>query len=171
MATVFWSFCRASPGKTAFTLPEGFAPQGRRVLLHFGAVDQVAQVWVNGAPVVRHEGGYLPFCADVTDVLVPGANRLEVKAVDTLSHDPPGRWRWRWSWCRGRGPPGSTAGAGAPPDGGVLDQGYFQDGLFLPRDPEEYDRDILRMKALGFNTLRKHVNFPGLVPSSTRLLK
>ena len=40
---------------------------------------------------------------------------------------------------------------------GVLDQGYFEDGLFLPRDPEGYDRDILRMKALGFNTLRKHV--------------
>ena len=40
---------------------------------------------------------------------------------------------------------------------GVLDQGYFEDGLFLPEDPEEYDRDILRMKALGFNTLRKHV--------------
>ena len=40
---------------------------------------------------------------------------------------------------------------------GVLDQGYFRDGLFLPKNPEEYDRDILRMKALGFNTLRKHV--------------
>ena len=40
---------------------------------------------------------------------------------------------------------------------GVLDQGYFQDGLFLPAEPEEYERDILRMKELGFNTLRKHV--------------
>ena len=40
---------------------------------------------------------------------------------------------------------------------GVLDQGYFEDGLFLPAEPEEYERDILRMKELGFNTLRKHV--------------
>ena len=40
---------------------------------------------------------------------------------------------------------------------GVLDQGYFRDGLFLPRGPEGYERDILRMKGLGFNTLRKHI--------------
>ena len=75
--------------ETAFTLPEGFAPRGSRVLLHFGAVDQVAQSWLNGSPVVRHEGGYLPFCADITDMLRPGENRLEVKAVDTLSRDYP----------------------------------------------------------------------------------
>ena len=75
--------------ETAFTLPEGFAPRGSRVLLHFGAVDQVAQAWLNGSPVVRHEGGYLPFCADITDMLRPGENRLEVKAVDTLSRDYP----------------------------------------------------------------------------------
>ncbi len=40
---------------------------------------------------------------------------------------------------------------------GVLDQGYFTDGLYLPREEEEYERDILRMKNLGFNMLRKHV--------------
>lgn len=40
---------------------------------------------------------------------------------------------------------------------GVLDQGYFKDGLFLPADPEEYDRDVLRMKELGFNLIRKHI--------------
>ncbi len=39
----------------------------------------------------------------------------------------------------------------------LLDQGYFHDGLFLPREPEEYDRDIKRAKSLGFNALRKHV--------------
>ena len=40
---------------------------------------------------------------------------------------------------------------------GVLDQGYFEDGIFTPESPEEYKKDILRMKELGFNTLRKHI--------------
>ncbi len=40
---------------------------------------------------------------------------------------------------------------------GVLDQGYFAPGLMLPEDPSEYGRDILRMKELGFNLLRKHI--------------
>ena len=75
--------------ETAFTLPDGFLPRGKRAWLHFGAVDQVAEVWVNGTAVIRHEGGYLPFSADITDALRPGENRLEVKAVDTLSHDYP----------------------------------------------------------------------------------
>ena len=253
--------------ETAFTLPDGFAPPNHRVLLHFGAVDQVAEVWVNGAAVVRHEGGYLPFSADVTDALRPGENRLEVKAVDTLSHDypygkqhrrPHGMWYtpvsgiWQSVWLeavpeRGavqsvrvtpdltgvtvevdaggaeytvsvalgegrsvtaKGRSGVQRRIGVPrphlwtPDDpylysmtiatatdqvesyfalrtvttreisghtrlclngepvflhGVLDQGYFRDGLFLPEEPEEYERDVLRMKELGFNTLRKHI--------------
>ena len=40
---------------------------------------------------------------------------------------------------------------------GVLDQGYFPDGIFLPAEPEEYERDVLRMKELGLNMLRKHI--------------
>ena len=40
---------------------------------------------------------------------------------------------------------------------GVLDQGYFHDGLFLPYHMKEYEKDILRMKALGMNCLRKHM--------------
>ena len=40
---------------------------------------------------------------------------------------------------------------------GVLDQGYWSDGLYTPAGPEAYARDILAMKALGFNTLRKHL--------------
>lgn len=40
---------------------------------------------------------------------------------------------------------------------GVLDQGYYSDGLFLPAESEEYERDVLRMKELGFNMLRKHI--------------
>ena len=40
---------------------------------------------------------------------------------------------------------------------GVLDQGYFCDGIFLPAKAEEYEKDIMRMKELGINLLRKHI--------------
>ncbi len=39
----------------------------------------------------------------------------------------------------------------------LLDQGYWSDGIYTPAAPECYERDILAMKALGFNTLRKHI--------------
>ncbi len=252
--------------ETAFILPEGFVPTGYGVVLHFGAVDQVAEVWVNGESVARHEGGYLPFCANITHALRCGENRLEVKAIDTLSRDypygkqhrrPHGMWYtpvsgiWQPVWMEavpergavasvrltpdltgvtvevdaggadynlavplGDGKMLTAAGKSGPlrlnvpephwwtPDDpylytmtiatatdrvesyfalrtvdvreigghsrlclngqptflhGVLDQGYFEDGLFLPKGPEEYEQDITRMRELGFNTLRKHV--------------
>ena len=40
---------------------------------------------------------------------------------------------------------------------GLLDQGYWSDGLYTPAAPELYEQDILAMKARGFNTLRKHI--------------
>lgn len=40
---------------------------------------------------------------------------------------------------------------------GVLDQGYWSDGIFTPASPAAYEQDIRAMKALGFNTLRKHI--------------
>ena len=40
---------------------------------------------------------------------------------------------------------------------GLLDQGYWSDGLFTPAEPEHYAKDILAMKKLGFNMLRKHI--------------
>ena len=40
---------------------------------------------------------------------------------------------------------------------GLLDQGYFSDGIFLPASPEGFERDILIAKKLGFNMLRKHI--------------
>ena len=252
--------------ETRFTLPGGFVPEGFRAVLHFGAVDQVAEAWVNGVSVVRHEGGYLPFSADITAALRPGENRLLVKAVDTLSRDypygkqhkrPHGMWYtpvsgiWQPVWLEAVPQRGAVASLRLTPDltgvnvevdaGGAeytvsvplgegrfvtakgwdgmvridvpeprlwtpddpylysltvttptdrvesyfalrtvsareiggrtppclnggplflpggLDQGDFRDGLFLPRGPEGYERDILRMKGLGFNTLRKHI--------------
>ena len=40
---------------------------------------------------------------------------------------------------------------------GLLDQGYYSDGIYLPATPEGYRNDIITMKKLGFNTLRKHI--------------
>ena len=40
---------------------------------------------------------------------------------------------------------------------GLLDQGYYPDGIFLPATPEGYEEDILTAKKLGYNTLRKHI--------------
>ena len=39
---------------------------GRRLILHFGAVDYEATIWANGVPVAHHRGGYSPFSADLT---------------------------------------------------------------------------------------------------------
>ncbi len=256
--------------ETTFTLPKTFAPRGHQVLLHFGAVDQIAEVFLNGRPVVRHEGGYLPFFGNITKLLLPGENQLTVLVIDALDHDYPygkqtkkrggmwytpvtGIWQTVWleavpethisalkiesdltgvnlsvetkaahcdavvklgdavvaraSWANTGEKrridipsehihlwmPDSptlydlTVTAGQDevhsyfalrtveikPDkhgvtrlclngepiflNGVLDQGYFTDGHYLPGEPKEYDRDVLRMKALGFNMLRKHI--------------
>ena len=62
-------------------LPEGFLPQGGRVLLHFGAVDQEAAVFVNGRQVAGHVGGYTAFTADITDALAD-ENTLVVRVHD-----------------------------------------------------------------------------------------
>ncbi len=40
---------------------------------------------------------------------------------------------------------------------GLLDQGYFSDGLFLPATEKGFENDVLQMKACGFNMLRKHI--------------
>ncbi len=239
----------------SFITPE--IAEGERVLLHFGAVDQTCEVFINGKPAVSHEGGYLPFCADITDFLNTAENTITVRAIDTLDHLYPygkqkkkrgGMWYtpvsgiWQSVWmevvpevyiesvsitpdlkgidifintdcdciieipgvtataCPGRKKvridiPSPhlwttedpylyslkiTAGKdrvesyfalrtieakgnrvllnGKPIFlNGVLDQGYFDDGIYLPEDPAEYERDILRMKELGINLLRKHI--------------
>ncbi len=55
---------------------------GRRILLHFGAVDQIATVWVNSIQVAEHIGGYLPFEADVTDTIEDGIMSITVRVTD-----------------------------------------------------------------------------------------
>jgi hypothetical protein len=78
------------------------APQLRpeeRLLLHFGAVDYLSMVWVNGTLAVEHEGGYTPFDADVTDVLrnSEGEHELIVRAYDDPGDlgKPRGKQDWQ----------------------------------------------------------------------------
>lgn len=250
--------------KRAFCLPDGFVKD--RVLLHFGAVDQYAEVLVNGQRVGCHEGGYQPFYFDITDALKE-ENTLAVYVRDRLStlvlpygkqkRKRGGMWYtpisgiWQTVWLesvnknsieslelptdpenieivahfRGEREDGSvilsTPNGEVPAvlkDGkavfelsdprlwspedpylyefeirtkgdcvrsyfalrsleikdfgglprlclngkpyffnGLLDQGYYSDGIFTPASYKCFENDILKSKALGFNTLRKHI--------------
>ena len=55
---------------------------GKRALLHFGAVDQSCEVFVNGTLIGRHEGGFVPFCLEITDAIKVGENELTVVCWD-----------------------------------------------------------------------------------------
>ena len=60
-----------------------FVPDAGRTILHFGAVDYHARVWVNGHEVVSHEGGHTPFFTDITSALDPsGKQRITVQVED-----------------------------------------------------------------------------------------
>jgi hypothetical protein len=67
--------------RRTFEIPAAW--RGKRVLLHFGAVDRIATVFVNGKKAGSHTGGYTAFCFDVTDHLKQGQNTIVVGA-----HDP-----------------------------------------------------------------------------------
>ena len=66
--------------RKTFTLPKEML--GKRVLLHFGAVDYICDVWVNGTHVCSHTGGQVSFEADITDALQAGENTIQVKVWD-----------------------------------------------------------------------------------------
>jgi beta-galactosidase/beta-glucuronidase len=69
---------------------------GRRVVLHFQAVDYAAKLWVNGTYVGGHQGGYTAFSFDITPYLQYGhENNIVVKAEDSQScTQPRGKQRW-----------------------------------------------------------------------------
>lgn len=243
-----------------FTLPKGFVKD--RVILHFGAVDQIAKIKLNGVIIGEHRGGYDAFSFDITDNLLD-KNLLEVEVSDELENKalPYGKQRrkrggmwytpisgiWQTVWIEsvpenyikdlkietGHNYAEITADA---PDGvlilktpyaktenefkngrahitfksprmwspedpylyrftlragedevesyfairtleieeidgaerlllngepyffhGLLDQGYYSDGIYTPASPDNYTRDIQTAKAMGFNTLRKHI--------------
>lgn len=67
-----------------------------RLLVHVGACDYSADVFVNGTHVGHHEGGYTPFVFDVTAALVEGDQLLVIRAVDELDdpYQPRGKQDW-----------------------------------------------------------------------------
>lgn len=76
------------------TVPDEAA--GKRILLHFQAVDYAATLWVNGRRIGTHEGGYAAFSFDITEAVEPGReNRITVRAMDSNScMQPRGKQRW-----------------------------------------------------------------------------
>ena len=74
-----------------FTVPSKW--KDKKILLHFGAVDWKADVWVNDIKVGQHTGGYTPFSFDITPALVKGENKLVVKVWDSTdkSYQPRGK--------------------------------------------------------------------------------
>ena len=242
-----------------FSLPQGFSKG--RILLHVGAADQVAQVFINRIPLDVHEGGYTSFTVDISGLLKE-ENELVIRVYDDLrdlsmpygkqSLNPGGMWYtpvsgiWQSVWvesvpnqyiqslqiedCDGPGvmirvcpmqeamiivdglgefPTKNGRAIIKPKDPhlwspedpylysfmvltetdrvdsyfalrtistekvngvprlllngkpyffhGLLDQGYWPDGIYTPPSPDCYREDILAMKKLGFNTLRKHI--------------
>ncbi len=63
-----------------FVVPERYSDM--RTVLHFGAVDYKATVYINGIKVGTHTGGYISFKFDITDYIKPGNNTVTVYAED-----------------------------------------------------------------------------------------
>lgn len=247
-----------------FSLPEDIINSENRLLLHFGAVDQSCEIYLNKYFVGKHVGGYLPFTFDIS-LFIKKENHLTVIAHDNLDMTYPygkqtkhshGMWYtavsgiWQTVWLESvpqnyiknlkiipherclnlyvdteleykvKIPIGDRLYEGIFEHkfitidlsdydlcywttdhpylyslfietkydqvesyfamrsitiekinqkrklclnhqplflNAVLDQGYFPDGHFIPQYPNGYSQDIMRMKELGFNALRKHI--------------
>lgn len=63
-----------------FELPEDF--NKGRIFIHFGAVDQIATVYLNGTEIGTHKGGYTPFTFELTDYIKQGENVFNVTVKD-----------------------------------------------------------------------------------------
>ncbi len=72
--------------KRLFEVPDDW--KGQNVLLHFGAVDWRAEVFINDVKVGLHEGGYAPFYFDITPYLESGEQELKVKVWDPTNEGP-----------------------------------------------------------------------------------
>ncbi|MGY0021740.1 glycoside hydrolase family 2 protein [Streptomyces sp. YJ-C3] len=82
--------------RRTITVPRPAA--GRRLLVHFGAVDHRAEVWLNGHPVGRHTGGHTGFTCDLTDAVVEDGEQVLVVRTEDQPLDaaqPRGKQDWR----------------------------------------------------------------------------
>ena len=70
----------------SFEVPSNW--NGKNVLLHFGAVDWRAEIFINDVKIGMHEGGYTPFSFDITPYLASGKQELKVKVWDPTNSGP-----------------------------------------------------------------------------------
>jgi beta-galactosidase/beta-glucuronidase len=78
--------------------PQSPGEAGRRLILHFGAVDFNATVWVNGLLASRHDGGYTPFSVDISELIDERGHALIVVRAEDDPHDltkPRGKQDWQ----------------------------------------------------------------------------
>lgn len=73
--------------RTSFDVAEGLGD--RRVFIHVGAANEIAEVFVNGRSVGTHEGGYSAFRFDITDAMVAGRNEVEITVSNAAHGLPP----------------------------------------------------------------------------------
>ena len=73
--------------RRTFTVPKDWSKHKQRILMHFGAVDYLAVVYVNGTRVGSHRGGYDEFTLDVTDALKKKGSQEVVVAVTDLTNN------------------------------------------------------------------------------------
>jgi len=76
--------------QTQFAVPWNWTDQ--QIILRFGSVNYIAEVWLNGEILGLHEGGHIPFEFEVSNKLKPEGNRLVVRVDGNLAYDrvPPG---------------------------------------------------------------------------------
>ncbi len=72
--------------RTQFTIPSEW--KGKDILLHFGAVDWRAEIWLNDIKIGQHEGGYTPFSFDISPFLEDGKQTIIVKVWDPTDEGP-----------------------------------------------------------------------------------
>jgi beta-galactosidase/beta-glucuronidase len=68
-----------------FTVPDSW--NGKRIFIHFGAVDYKSTVWINGMEVGKHDGGSTPFSFEITDFLKKGQNDIVLHAEDHIRNE------------------------------------------------------------------------------------
>ncbi len=79
--------------KRMFDVPEEM--NGKRIILHFNAVDYETRVWLNGREIGSHTGGHVPFSFDITGNAKPEGNVLVVRVFDSEDRGQPrGKQYW-----------------------------------------------------------------------------
>lgn len=115
---------------------------GKRLLLHFGAADQYAEVYINRVQAGSHQGGYLPFTLDITDFVFNGDNELLVKIKDVTDTS----WHSRGKQSLKSGGMFYTAQSGLWQTvwAEIVPDNYIENIFFFP----DFDNSCLHMKVV-----------------------